>query len=952
MFDLLAHATTEPQSLLAFAVLAFAAGMFPVGLMLGGTCSACCKQRNSELCSACENSDYPDFVTATIAGMPDQTPGEYACPITFDACFGDLATGQITSPGGTEEPGPVTGYMLTGGGFGYAKLGREEPTVTASLLSGDAELEVTLLQQQDECGVDYWIVSKVEATKAGTTTPNGSTVIFSTAEGDTAEVGAEATVETEYSPPTVTLSVPGGNGANLSPNWTPIGDPPTAWALESITVNYGGAGYARDTEVTITPTGQTQVETPALARIDTGPDEPSVTLSVSSGTGSGAVIQAVFGAAYIVDVTVVDGGTGYEEADFISVTPGANTTETTPAAFAITVDEDGVITSVTVTNIGEYHYEDGTIDSVNVIIPGSYFIPAGPITNINLAVQGKYFRENPELEPYVSEPIGTTACGYPGSGSGATFSATVDTNTASISFGQITAIQLQNAGSNYYAYAMMNSVCCGSFWNGSWVLERVGCQYEHRACAPNGWKRGGRIIVALGQSIGNLRGMPVDAKAVITRLEDGADTSPDLPGICATRFMTSGQEYEGPCDPSMTFVANSVDFEGATLSVTPGGEYDPQRNNIGKIGQYGYEEPDLTATVSGGSGAQLSIKYNEVINNKWAVESIEVEAGGTGYTNGASVEFGNFYDVALPWLELPLNISDAHASATISTDDEGVITGVTIVNGGRFYKYLGPLWDDWSDSLPRYANFDACNICCKGVEEIPQELTISLTGLNAYCQLLGAPDYDGDYVLRHSEDTEEDGGVFGDVASAPAFVTEWNFFISNENLASQIPASDVLSIQVRVRPCSVLNEATGFVPRTIGLRRDGFGVEGHSTTCDECHNKCHVDVRVKVFHAPLEIEFQESWKMCADPGDMCGEQCIDSPVCKTDKSGSLGILPAVIVETFADLPDPLPDFTLIPAVFPTWYVKDECKSYKYVIGNEPGQRWVEGPGLVDFEISE
>ena len=55
MFELLA--TVDPFAALLGSLWLFAAGMFPVGFMLGSSCSACCG--GEEPCSACTQGSLP-----------------------------------------------------------------------------------------------------------------------------------------------------------------------------------------------------------------------------------------------------------------------------------------------------------------------------------------------------------------------------------------------------------------------------------------------------------------------------------------------------------------------------------------------------------------------------------------------------------------------------------------------------------------------------------------------------------------------------------------------------------------------------------------------------------------------------------------------------------------------------------------------------------------------------
>lgn len=63
----------DPLTLLSASLWLFAAGMYPVGLMLGASCSPCCE-------CPCEGSEVlPQYLTVTLSSLPE----EYHCCATF-----------------------------------------------------------------------------------------------------------------------------------------------------------------------------------------------------------------------------------------------------------------------------------------------------------------------------------------------------------------------------------------------------------------------------------------------------------------------------------------------------------------------------------------------------------------------------------------------------------------------------------------------------------------------------------------------------------------------------------------------------------------------------------------------------------------------------------------------------------------------------------------------------
>ena len=93
--------------------------------------------------------------------------------------------------------------------------------------------------------------------------------------------------------------------------------------------------------------------------------------------------------------------------------------------------------------------------------------------------------------------------------------------------------------------------------------------------------------------------------------------------------------------------------------------------------------PTLTATASPGSGADLEIMLGEGIDwftgqAYWYVDSVVVNDGGTGYVDGDDVAF-TVTDGVQSW----------QASATIATDEDGIIQSAAVYDGGSYYKSTG-----------------------------------------------------------------------------------------------------------------------------------------------------------------------------------------------------------------------------------------------------------------------
>jgi hypothetical protein len=263
MLDLLAAiSSVDPPALLAWLVFLFAASGYPLGIMLGSSCSPCC----GTPCTQCTEGELPDTVTVAISGYVDgQVQGPDLAQLSFSSDYGSGAAGKVTSPSGDPEAdkGPITAISVTNGGDGYARIARVQPTVTASASGGSgASFGVTLDQIEHE-GRPAWEVASVSLTSGGTGYPDYASLTFNVATGDTENTAASAQFFCGRVAPTVTVAVSGtGTGAVLSGTLSSATgwDGKTYWYVSAISITNAGAGYSESDSVNHTVTDGTQGE--------------------------------------------------------------------------------------------------------------------------------------------------------------------------------------------------------------------------------------------------------------------------------------------------------------------------------------------------------------------------------------------------------------------------------------------------------------------------------------------------------------------------------------------------------------------------------------------------------------------------------------------------------------------------------------------------------------------
>lgn len=234
-----------------------------------------CKYKTEAACEECERtySCYEKVQTQCDGDCPEGTTPAGDQPTLeirgqTDGCYWwSVATASVTVGCGV-----ILSATLTEGGYGFARIGRVSPTVTAEVGSEGtgADLDVTLEQYQDGCGFDYWRVASVAVTAAGSGYATYESVVFTAANGDTEVAAAYGYVEADEDGAITAIIVTsqgeyyredssapayvekisvkvigggGGSGADITATVDTDPESPTFGQVTGLTVANGGSGY-------------------------------------------------------------------------------------------------------------------------------------------------------------------------------------------------------------------------------------------------------------------------------------------------------------------------------------------------------------------------------------------------------------------------------------------------------------------------------------------------------------------------------------------------------------------------------------------------------------------------------------------------------------------------------------------------------------------------------------
>lgn len=436
----------------------------------------------------------------------------------------------------------ITGLTVVDGGAGYTDNGIivftlgegtiQQSAAFAFIQTSRAEPELTIEPPEDSgTGAEFtvsvtafdtnpetWFISSITVDDGGTGYTDGQVATIGLGSGDVEEAPASLTIINVRNEPELTLT----GEADLTVNVTSLAGSPALWKISSITVTEGGTGYS-DFQILTVTLGPSDVErASAFLQIRTVRSEPTLTASTPAGDGAVltiAVTQSgsspdVWSAA---SVTVSNPGSGYTDGDTWTISASLGITNVSGLAIA-TVNEGGGLVSLAISFGGEFFFDTGVIQSVDVLYGGEYFLDTGiidliainyggiyykalgDIASLELVDGGFFYAEDAEGPPLVVDVTVTLNQIPPSFGVGATFTATVNNDPDSPTFGEIASVTVDDGGSGYEATGANNSFCMGQYMNGrEFVLarrkflpeslrdgsaEQIACRYVTFLCDP------------------------------------------------------------------------------------------------------------------------------------------------------------------------------------------------------------------------------------------------------------------------------------------------------------------------------------------------------------------------------------------------------------------------------------------------------------------------------------
>jgi hypothetical protein len=589
------------------------------------------------------------------------------------------------------DAGPITEVLLTNGGSCYAVFGREEPVVTATASVGTgAELEVTLAEATDNCGLPVWEVTKVSVLEPGTGYLLGPITFSVVAPGVEVDAAiAEVTELTPEEPLVFSLLAPSGSGATFSASITQTGFSPDRWGIASVAVTSGGSGYVDGSFLTVVVAPPLVEEVAAVLLLRTVRVAPTLdAFPFSGGSGAEFAISTVQSgsnpAIFAADsISVTNPGSGYVNGDTFQIFPTGGVTELSGFATATTDDEGGLL-SLTITDGGAFYLDTGEAESVEVQWSGSYYNGDG-IVAVEVSYGGRYYLENRDLPALVAE-VTVTPCG---GGSGAVINATVDDDVDSDTFGQVTKLTIEDGGDGYLAWTYLPG-CLDRLNGESLVL---------RAIDPH------KLVTLEVQSCYG-SGACLEVTTFLPPCEyDGAPTA--LPGVTLT---SGGEGYakRGRVEPTLSLAPENG--TGATLTPTLDKKADDcgldywYIDTVATKGGTGYSDfNNVKVTVTAGveeQSAALTLRASEGVPT-----GVTIERAGKYYLESNDIEaYAPTIKVAV--VQLPPSVgTGAAVSVTVNTNpldgEFGKITGVSLTNKGSGYLLLGG---------PKYCEYEGpCN---------------------------------------------------------------------------------------------------------------------------------------------------------------------------------------------------------------------------------------------------
>jgi len=787
-------ASIDPVSLPVVAALLFSLSLYPLGFMLGASCSPCCDTP----CTQCETGKLPDTVTVTLDGYPDVGPAFDALFVSFDSCYGFGATATPTTVGGA-----ITAITVTDGGNGYAKLARVEPTITADGPGGSgADITVTLSEEEDECGLPYWTISGLTVVDGGSGYTDGDAIVFTLGEGEAQQSAAFALIQTSRDEPELTIEPPEdtGSGATFTVSLTVTGSNPQTWFISGITVDDGGTGYS-DGDFATVGLGSGDVEqTPATLVIRTVRDEPELTIS---GPADLTVNVASLGGTpelwEISSITVNDGGSGYSDEQYLNVILGADDVELDPATLEVkTVRDEPTLFA----QAGGGSGGSGAILVVTVVQSGDIWV----VNSITVTNGGTGYTDGETFDILPS--------------AGQTVSAA--SVTANVTGGVITSFTISNAGEYFLDTGVIDTVDVlygGSYFKDTGVIDSIDI-----SSAGTYYKALGDIESINLSDGGAFYGEDPDAPPLVADITVVLDQIAPSDGDGATFTVNVDEDPDSPTFGEITSV--TVDNGGSGHEATGAnnnfcmGEYMNGREFV--LARDKFFSPSYAQNNSCryrtflcnplGVGAydstQIVFEYRDG-SHASSPESVLVAPEVSLTTNDAIADCSDFT------LEFPADSAYfagespaySNVTATVSSGGGTVEDAFDLIDAG----HVPPL-----DAPAFSSGTGVCGSCCLNEEPTPAEVTVTLANLVEDPVTGDLPD--GDYVLIRDPFWESSfPNIYNDNA------TIW-----------RLAAYD---IRVAIEPCSPV-DYTG-----VAQHRAYFPSE-----CgDTCYKKCRIKIGISGF---------------------------------------------------------------------------------------------------------
>lgn len=634
-------------------------------------------------------------------------------------------------------------------GFGEIKVERSEPTIdifeTHTGLGSGATLSAVLFSEGSGSN-EVWKVQSASVINSGNGYGIGDYILMGSSDVTIQYAYALVTAIGQDSIALYAQQTDAGEGAIFNVNFNSNNDDPETYSITSVSFSGEPIGYVTQTLNIVDINGYTpNANEYAEIRLDVDRFEPIFDVWIAPGeTGQNASVAVIATSSGIGDqeiwsisnISIVDGGTGYNEGNYVAIYITNGVTVNAAAGYISSVDENGSILSISLydDNGGQYYGTDGIISNIVVINGGSYLPPnTGPVESVEIdypwdagefyattglisevvviqsgkyyqpnsgvagivvANSGRYYRPDPSLPAVVSDITTTISQGYPSNGSGAVISPIVDTNTSSPSFGQITDLTITSGGSNYLAWRRIYSDSCEWIYREpSSPTHSIICyRFSPWSCDYYGFKCfSGTNNCRVEDGSSNRLYLVVSSLFKTTLYPVAIYGASDIPNgsgapICGLVYdEVSDDETPGCTQPLYNHMLcyNYIDPSEKAFPVSkwayPGRvQIVPDKLVICE------NEYETTCTMTQQSLMDL-LPY-------WQVSSVSIPENISGVRSGECITIQGYYEddcIGEYCFGDSFNLPGRkNATGSAIVDESGVLIGINIIDGGIFYRQV------------------------------------------------------------------------------------------------------------------------------------------------------------------------------------------------------------------------------------------------------------------------